>query len=80
MKSIIVHWYAVIIGLHYITIHNITLHYMGLHYRSLICSDNGISNGLEIFTTPQHGPQIVASNNDQAVRVYQVQPSGLRCG
>ncbi len=43
------------------------------------CSENGITNGLEIFSSPQHADTcVVASNNDQAVRVYQVQPSGLR--
>lgn len=33
-------------------------------------SDNGISNGLEIFSDPCHGTVIMASNNDQKLRLF----------
>mmetsp|Transcript_9875 Transcript_9875/g.25381 ORF Transcript_9875/g.25381 Transcript_9875/m.25381 type:complete len:661 (-) Transcript_9875:603-2585(-) len=49
-----------------------------LYAERITNSDNGITNGLEIFSTPQYDLRLVASNNDQAVRVYQAQPSGMR--
>ncbi len=33
-------------------------------------SDNGITNGLEIFSSPVHGTVVMASNNDAALRLF----------
>jgi len=37
------------------------------------CSENGITNGLEVFQDVQKGQCVVASNNDQDVRVFQAE-------
>lgn len=42
------------------------------------CSENGITNGLEVFSSPQHGACVVASNNDAMVRMYSTQGGGFR--
>ncbi|KXZ54216.1 hypothetical protein GPECTOR_5g308 [Gonium pectorale] len=45
-----------------------------LHCGRITSSDNGITNGLEIFSHPTHGTVVMAANNDSQLRLFAVAP------